>query len=73
MKIFDLKEMEVIVESCPSLKWDGWNVMLLEEDPMAYMNKDAIFVEDKWHKKTTYLFNKDHWYIPKNILRNKCA
>ena len=73
MKISNLKEMELIVESCSFLKWDGWNVLFLEEDPLAYMNKDAIFHKDKWHKKTVYEFNEDHWFIPKTILRNKCA
>lgn len=73
MKIFDLEEMEVFVKSCPALKWDGWNVMFLEEDPMAYMNQDAMFVEDKWHKKTVFSFEKGYWQIPKNIIRNKCA
>lgn len=69
MKISDLNEMESIVESHPLLKWDGWNVVCLEQDDMAYMNKDAVFEDDKWHKKTVYKFENDHWYIPKNVLR----
>ena len=73
MKISDLNEMESIVESHPFLKWDGWNVLLLEEDPMAYMNKDAIFYEDRWHKKTIFSFENGAWSIPKKLLRNKCA
>lgn len=73
MKISDIKEMEVIVDSCGSLKWDGWNVFLLEEDPMAYMTKDAMFYNDKWHKKIVFAFENGHWHIPQKILRNKCA
>ena len=72
MKIFSLEEMEVFVKSCPLLKWDGWNVLVLEEDPTAYMNKDAIFHQDKWHKKTTLCFENGYWNIPTKI-RNRCA
>lgn len=72
MKISNLKDMEVFVDSCPVLKWDGWNVLFLEEDPMAYMNIDAVFYKNKWHKKTLISFENGHWNIPKKI-RNICA
>jgi len=32
MKISDLDKMESIVKSNPSLKWEGWDVVFLEED-----------------------------------------
>lgn len=73
MRISDLKEMETIVSSCSSLKWDGWNVLFLEEDPTAYMDKNAVFHQEKWHKKTVFSFDDGYWHIPKKILRNKCA
>ena len=69
MKISDLQEMESIVKNNPFLHWEGWDVVSLEEDPSAYMNKNAMFQNSQWHKKTVYTNKDGFWTIPDNILR----
>lgn len=69
MKIFDLHKMESIVEGNPSLKWDGWNVVFLEEDKDANLKKNAAFVDSKWHKRIVFENNGGAWDIPDSILR----
>jgi len=40
MKISDLDKMESIVKSNPSLKWEGWDVVFLEEKKSrSFMHK----------------------------------
>lgn len=69
MKISDLQKMESIVNSNPSLKWDGWNVVFLEEDRDANLKKNAAFVDSKWHKRIVFENNGGVWDIPDSILR----
>ena len=69
MKISDLHKMESIVEGNPSLKWDGWNVVFLEEDKDANLKKNAAFVYSKWHKRIVFENNGGVWDIPDSILR----
>jgi hypothetical protein len=69
MKISDLHKMESIVEGNPSLKWDGWNVVFLEEDRDANLKKNAAFVDSKWHKRIVFENNGGAWDIPDSILR----
>jgi hypothetical protein len=69
VKITSLEEMESIVDSNPFLKWDGWNVVFLEEDPMANMKKNAMFTDSKWHKAIVYENTNGSWNIPDNIIR----
>jgi hypothetical protein len=69
MKISDLHKMESIVEGNPSLKWDGWNVVFLEEDSNANIKKNAAFVDSKWHKRIVFENNGGAWDIPDSILR----
>ena len=69
MKISDLHKMESIVEGNPSLKWDGWNVVFLEEDKDANLKKNAAFVDSKWHKRIVFENNGGAWDIPVSILR----
>ena len=69
MKISDLNKMESIVNGNPSLKWDGWNVVFLEEDRDANLKKNAAFVDSKWHKRIVFENNGGAWDIPDSILR----
>jgi len=69
MKISDLKKMEEIVDSNPFLYWEGWDVVSTEKDSAAYMNKNAIFQNSEWHKKTVYKNEDGFWNIPDDLLR----
>jgi hypothetical protein len=69
MKISDLDKMESIVKSNPSLKWEGWDVVFLEEDGDANLKKNAAFVDSKWHKKVVFKNSDGAWDIPDSILR----
>jgi len=69
MKISDLDKMESIVKSNPSLKWEGWDVVFLEEDGDANLKKNAAFVDYKWHKRIVFENTGGAWDIPDSILR----
>ena len=69
MRISDLHKMESIVSGNPSLMWDGWDVVFLEEDRDASLKKNAAFVDSKWHKKIVFENNGGEWNIPDSILR----
>jgi hypothetical protein len=69
MKISDLDKMESIVKSNPSLKWEGWDVVFLEEDGDANLKKNAAFVDSKWHKRIVFKNTGGAWDIPDSILR----
>ena len=69
MKISDLSKMESIVNGNPSLKWEGWNVVFLEEDKDANLKKNAAFIDSKWHKRIVFENNGGVWDIPDSILR----
>ena len=69
MKISDLDKMESIVKNNPSLKWEGWDVVFLEEDGDANLKKNAAFVDSKWHKKVVFENSDGAWDIPDSILR----
>lgn len=69
MKISDLHKMESIVEGNPSLKWEGWDVVFLEEDGDANLKKNAAFVDSKWHKRIVFKNTGGAWDIPDSILR----
>lgn len=61
--------MESLVSKNNSLRWQGWDILFLEEDSSAYMNKNAMFVDSKWHK-ATIIANKDgYWKIPGSVVR----
>lgn len=69
MKIANIDKMELIVNNNSSMYWLGWDVMFLEEDPMAYMNSDAVFKNDRWHKKTSIKNTDGVWNIPENVIK----
>ena len=69
MKISDLQKMESIVKGNPSLTWEGWNVVFLEEDRNANLKKNAAFIDCKWHKKVVFENKDGAWDIPDSILR----
>ena len=56
--------MESIVNGNPSLKWEGWNVVFLEEDKDANLKKNAAFIDSKWHKRIVFENNGGVWDIP---------
>lgn len=61
--------MENVVKNNSSMYWFGWDVVFAEEDPMACMAKDAVFKDNKWHKKTLIKNIDGNWNIPDNIAR----
>jgi hypothetical protein len=69
MKINNLEYMESVVNKNDSLKWNGWNILFLEEDPMAYMNKNALFHMEKWYKTTTIENIDGYWKIPRSVIK----
>jgi len=61
--------MESLVNKNNSLIWQGWDILFIEEDSGAYMDKNGIFYNDKWHKKII-IENKDgYWKIPRNVIK----
>jgi DNA modification methylase len=69
VKISDLEKMESLVNTNPSLKWEGWNVVFTEKDSNSFLKNNAAFVDSTWHKKIVFENNNGVWDIPDSILR----
>lgn len=70
MKIASLDEAERIVNSNPSLSWDGWNIVHTVEDDYAEFLHVGVFDKssEKWYKRTVFTCDKDGWLLPDSVI-----
>lgn len=61
--------MESLVNKNNSLIWQGWDILFLEEDSNAFMDKDGVFYNDRWHKKTPIENKNGYWKIPRSVIK----
>jgi len=68
MLIQSLEEMETIVNNHKELAWDGWTVISLKPVDSGIMEKDAIFVDNKWYLQKRFDLTENGWEIPAKIV-----
>jgi hypothetical protein len=68
MLIQSLEEMETIVNNHEELAWDGWTVVSLKPVDSGIMQKDAVFVDNKWYLQKRFELTANGWEIPTKIV-----
>jgi hypothetical protein len=68
MLIQSLEEMETIVKNNDELAWDGWTVVSLKPVDSGTMQKDAVFINDKWYLQKRFELTETGWEIPTKIV-----
>jgi hypothetical protein len=68
MLIQSLEEMETIVKNNDELTWDGWTVVSLKPVDSGIMQKDALFIKDKWYLQKRFELTENGWEIPTKIV-----
>lgn len=68
MLIQSLEEMETIVKNNDELAWDGWTVISLKPVDSGTMQKDAVFIKDKWYLQKRFELTENGWEIPTKIV-----
>jgi hypothetical protein len=68
MLIQSLEEMETIVKNNDELAWDGWTVISLKPVDSGTMQKDAVFINDKWYLQKRFELTETGWEIPTKIV-----
>lgn len=70
MLIKNLHDMENIVASNNSLRWEGWDIINLIEDDLAEYSVDGCFdrVTGRWYKKSIYSITENGWEIPESVI-----
>jgi hypothetical protein len=64
MLITSLDQMEKIVSSNKSLKWDGWTVINYTYTPTAWTKTNGAFLDGKWYTANRYEPTESGWDIP---------
>jgi hypothetical protein len=72
MVITSLDQMEQIVQSNKSLKWDGWTVVSYAKAPTAWTKVNGAFSKGEWYLTNRYEPNQNGWSIPDRFV-NKNA
>jgi hypothetical protein len=68
MLIQSLEEMETIVKNNKTLSWDGWTVVSLKPVDSGIMQKDSVFVDNKWYLQKRFELTETGWEIPTKIV-----
>lgn len=70
MQITDMNQMEIIVNSNPSLSWSGWDVVQLIQDDYAEYLPVGVFNREtsKWYRKTVFPCTEDGWDVPESVM-----
>jgi hypothetical protein len=68
MLIQSLEEMETIVKNNKNLSWDGWTVVSLKPVDSGIMQKDSVFVDNKWYLQKRFELTETGWEIPTKIV-----
>lgn len=69
MKIKSLEQMEDIVKRNRQLRWDGWDVIKLQQHPGAWSKPHGAYIKGKWHFREVYPITESGWVLPDNLVR----
>jgi hypothetical protein len=69
-KMNNLEYMEKIVSLYPELSWNGWDIVRVYEDESGYLNKNGVFINNKWHIKEVYKLENNGWNIPDRFIKS---
>jgi hypothetical protein len=69
--IRDLDAMEDLVKSNPRLKWDGWDVLHIQNKKASFMNRNSMLVDGKWVLVNRYSPESNGWTVPRNVVSGR--
>lgn len=67
--ITSISEMEKIVSRNKSLAWDGWDVVHLYPNPVAWRDVNGVFIKGKWFTQKRFTPEHDGWTLPNKLVR----
>ncbi len=67
--ITSLAQMENIVRSERSLRWNGWDVEHTTPNPTAWSKPDGVFIRGRWYVKKVFPITESGWEIPGKFVR----
>ena len=68
MVIRSLEQMELIVKENKLFSWDGWAVVVLEENPKGKTSKYGKKIGNKWYVEKRYEASENGWTIPDRLM-----
>lgn len=68
MIISSLEQMESIVSSNRSLKWDGWDVVMFYPSDKGRTSKYGALIKNKWHIVKRFEPTREGWNIPDKLV-----
>jgi hypothetical protein len=69
MVINSLEKMEEIVKKNRELSWDGWTVVHLYHNKVAWRYRNGVQIRGRWYVQTRFEPNERGWEIPKKFVR----
>jgi len=63
MKIKNLENINYIVDNNPNLKWDGWTVVI-QEDEDGYSSINGVYTLNGWKVQKRFDCINGEWDIP---------
>lgn len=67
--ITSLEQMEKIVRSEKSLRWNGWDVEHTVPNPTAWSKPNGVFIRGRWYVKEIFPITESGWEIPGKFVR----
>ena len=67
--ITSLEQMDRIVRSEKSLRWNGWNVEHTVPNPTAWSKPNGVFIRGRWYIKQVFYITESGWEIPAKFVR----
>lgn len=64
-----LQQAEEFVNNCPNAEWEGWDLLLLTEDPAAFSHKAGVFKGGKWYKRKVIAAKEGMYCVSDNYGR----
>lgn len=68
MLINKLDQMEKIVSSNKSLRWDGWTVVMSYPSDKGRTSKFGAYINRQWHITKRFVPNEKGWDIPEKFV-----
>lgn len=62
----DYDQAHEFVSNAPdNIRWDGWNIVVFDRRPNAYMKQNGVFFKGQWAEKLVISVSDDGtWSVP---------
>jgi hypothetical protein len=71
MIIKSLEQMELVVKENKLFSWDGWSVVVLEENSKGKTSKYGKIIDGKWYLEKRYDPSEKGWAIPDRLMNGQ--